>query len=74
MHAEVFAFRNGLQHLQEDFFLLSELGVFPMAVLVMVLQREHDVEFLGDRQHCFNAGFGIFDALLDGNFRISLAG
>ncbi|MEZ4580707.1 MAG: hypothetical protein R3A10_03470 [Caldilineaceae bacterium] len=50
LHAEVLALGNGVQHLEEDVHALRELGVAPVAVLVMVLKPENNVVFPGHGQ------------------------
>ena len=44
-----------VEQFEEDVLLLGELGVLPEAVLVVVLQPEHDVVLAGDGQHLLDA-------------------
>src|SRR5262249_56643841 len=59
--------------LQEDVLRLRELGVLPRAVLVVVLQAQHDAAPLGVVERAPDALDGPFDTLLAGQARVALA-
>ena len=75
LHAEVRAVGMASSELEEDVLLLRELGVLPEAVLVVVLQAEHDVVLARDGQDLLDALDDPVEPLLAGSTSgIALAG
>jgi len=74
LHSEILAFRDGIENGEKNLLLLGELGVSPEAVLVVILQAEHDPVFARHRQQGGDGFRHPLDALLPADFRISLAG
>ena len=73
LHPEIFAVGNGVDDLQENVLLLGEFGVFPEAVLVVVLHAEHHVVFPRDRQQLRDRLDHPGDALFAADLRVALA-
>ena len=61
MHAKTIPFGHGLQYLQENLLLLSELRVTPAAVLIMIFQAQDNIEHSGNLDNLFDSLNHPFD-------------
>jgi len=74
LHPEMIAVRDRREQFEEHVLLLGELGIRPEAVLVMVLEAEHDVVLPRHREHAIDALDDPFQPLATVDLGIALAG